>query len=850
MSDRTVTYRLRAELGAFRAQMAQAGASVKGAADRMTSATREGQRFRAGLDTLGASAGRAGLAAAAGLGAALVSAANFDQAMSNVQAATHETEGNMRSLREAALQAGADTAFSATEAAAGVEELAKAGVSTADILGGGLTGALDLAAAGGLEVADAAEISATALTQFKLAGEDVSHVADLLAAGAGKAQGSVSDMGMALKQSGLVAAQTGLTVEETTGTLAAFASAGLIGSDAGTSFKTMLQSLTPTSAKAKNLMDDLGISAYDASGNFVGMTAFAASLEQGLAGLSVEQQNAAMKTIFGADAVRAASVVFSQGADGIQQWIDNVDDAGYAAETAATRMDNLKGDLEQLGGALQTAFIGTGDGSQGMLRSLTQGLTEAVNAFNELPPAAHATTSAFLGITAVTGGGLWFGSKVIGGIADTREALSQLGVQANITKRQLALRGAAGGLSALAFGLGSLNEEAGATGQALSTLSDTAGFAALGFTVGGPWGAAIGGAIGLLKNLGNAQHAAAVEAEDLADAIDGQTLALNEQGYAHIGEQLADYADVASAAGLSLGEFIKAAVAGGDELARVDAILESFVDTTNSAITSESIDPSQVGAQTELVTKAEDFRDVLSDQNGEVREAINLAKGRQAGLEAATSATKSMTGATGRSTARIREQSQALKESRNAARQGAEQFVGLGKSLDDAKVSLGGWMRQLEKQAAALRDFRVNAQRAAKRGLDEGLIASLNEAGPAGALRMKQLANATDLEIRRANRAWRSMQREVNLTTDAIGGVPRDIKIKATAETGSAMAKLYELNRLKLDDKVLTVHTVRVGGGLDFVSGGQQKAAGGPIRAAGGSTLTTIPTTTQMESYS
>ena len=97
-----------------------------------------------------------------------------------------------------------------------------AGVSTADILGGGLDGALSLAAAGALDVGEAAELAATALTQFGLSGEDLPHIADLLAAGAGKAQGSVQDMGAALKQAGLVANQTGLTIEETTGALTAF----------------------------------------------------------------------------------------------------------------------------------------------------------------------------------------------------------------------------------------------------------------------------------------------------------------------------------------------------------------------------------------------------------------------------------------------------------------------------------------------------------------------------------------------------------------------------------------------------------------------------------------------------
>ena len=107
--------------------------------------------------------------------------------------------------------------------------MAKAGVSTKDILGGGLKGALSLAAAGSLDVAEAAEISASALTQFKLSGDKIPHLADLLAAGAGKAQGSVQDLGAALNQSGLVAASTGLSIEETTGVLAAFASAGVDG---------------------------------------------------------------------------------------------------------------------------------------------------------------------------------------------------------------------------------------------------------------------------------------------------------------------------------------------------------------------------------------------------------------------------------------------------------------------------------------------------------------------------------------------------------------------------------------------------------------------------------------------
>jgi len=188
---------------------------------------------------------------------------------------------------------------------------------------------------------------------FELKGSDVSHVADLLAAGAGKAQGSVDDMGMALKQSALVAKQTGLSIEDTTGALAQFASAGLLGSDAGTSFKTMLQRLTPQSDEAADLMNQLGLNAYDASGQFIGLEAYAGKLRDGLSRLTPEARNAALATLFGSDAVRAAAVLYEGGAEGVRKWREAVDDSGFAAAQAAILMDNLAGDVEQLGQLLR-----------------------------------------------------------------------------------------------------------------------------------------------------------------------------------------------------------------------------------------------------------------------------------------------------------------------------------------------------------------------------------------------------------------------------------------------------------------------------------------------------------------
>ena len=429
---------------------------------------------RQAFTQLGAGALGFGAAVGVGVGMAISKFAEFDQQMSYVRAATHETAANMNLLRDAALDAGARTVYSASEAAGAIEELARAGVDTAAILSGGLDAALDLAAADGLAVAEAASIAATALKTFKLEGEDMSHVADLLAAGAGKAQGGVSQLGQALSQAALVAEATGLSIEETTAGLASFASAGLLGSDAGTSFKAMLQRLTPQSNEARKMMEQLGISAYDAQGQFIGLSAFAGNLEESLRSLTPEQRNSALATIFGSDAVRAANVLYTQGAEGIDKWTEAVNDQGYAAETAAMRLDNLMGDVEQLGGAFDTALIQSGSGANDALRSLVQTVTGAVGMFSDLPEPIQ-QTAVYLGLAAAAVGVLG-GAALIATprVAEFRAIVSAAG----LSMRGLAL--AAGGVTlgltaviAVVAAVSTAQAEARAKAQAYSdTLAD------------------------------------------------------------------------------------------------------------------------------------------------------------------------------------------------------------------------------------------------------------------------------------------------------------------------------------------------------------------------------------------
>lgn len=306
--------------------------------------------------------------------------AEFDQAMSHVAAVTRESAGNMALLRQAALLAGAETVFTAKEAAMAIEELAKAGVKTADILGGGLRASLNLAAASGLSVARAAEIAAGALGMFKLQGSDLDEVADMLAAGANKSIGEVDDLALALRQVGPVANQTGLSIRETVAALAAFASTGRIGLDAGTSFKRLLQLLTPQSEQAKAAINELGVSGYDAQGNFIGLANYAGLLQEKLKNLTPEARNAAFATMYGSDAVNAATEIYRQGADGIQEWINKVDDQGYAAENAKLRLGNLMGDIEQFKGSMDNLLVTMGSAANGPLRSIVQFGKDTVNA--------------------------------------------------------------------------------------------------------------------------------------------------------------------------------------------------------------------------------------------------------------------------------------------------------------------------------------------------------------------------------------------------------------------------------------------------------------------------------------
>ena len=377
-TNQNIVIRLMADTASYEASMTRAGSTARSVASGMENTGRKSALITSGLTA-------AGLAVTAFGVASVKMAADFDEQMSTVQANSGATAAQLSQLREAALQAGASTVYTAAESAGAINDLAKAGMSVSDILSGGLTASLNLAAAGQMDVGNAAEYMSQALTMFHLSGKDATSTADALAAGADKAVGDVSDFGEALNNCGVMANSFGMNLQETVGVLGLFAQNGIVGAEAGTQLNSMLMKLANPASDAKSTMEELGISTHDASGKFVGMANLAGQLHDKLGKLTDQQRQQAEATIFGSYAIKGAGIIMDAGKKGVEDWTKAVSDSGFAAQQASNKTNNLKGDLKMLERATQSAMTKIGEGAQGPLRKLTPGLTDLITGFGDLP---------------------------------------------------------------------------------------------------------------------------------------------------------------------------------------------------------------------------------------------------------------------------------------------------------------------------------------------------------------------------------------------------------------------------------------------------------------------------------
>lgn len=333
---------------------------------------------------------------------ALRSAGDFEASMNVLQSVSGATAGQMAALEAQALELGASTSFSAGDAANAMLELGKAGMDTTAIMGA-MPGVLSLAAAGNMDVGTAAGIAANAVNTFGLAASETTTVANMLAAAANASSADVSDLAAGFQMAGSVFASNGQSMADLTTGMALMANAGIAGSDAGTSLKTMLMRLAAPTQESADAMAALGLNVYNSDGSMRSFEAIVGDLSIATEGLTDAQRNAALSTIFGADAIRAANVLTAAGAEGFAAMEAQVTAAGAAEEAAAARMKGLNGAMDYLQGSIDSLLIALSAQFLPIFANMARGVADLVSSFASLSPELQMGAIAFAAVAAAAG---------------------------------------------------------------------------------------------------------------------------------------------------------------------------------------------------------------------------------------------------------------------------------------------------------------------------------------------------------------------------------------------------------------------------------------------------------------
>ncbi len=323
--------------------------------------------------------------AVAGLGTAAVkTAADFDSQMSKVSAISGATGDDLDKLREKAREMGAKTKFSASEAGAAFEYMAMAGWKTEDMLGG-IEGIMNLAAASGEDLATTSDIVTDALTAFGLSASDSGHFADVLAAASSNANTNVSMMGETFKYAAPIAGALGFSVEDTAEAIGLMANAGIKGSQAGTSLRTIMNNLAGEVKICGDAIGTVTIQTTNADGSMRELSDILADCRAAFSQLSESEQAAAAEALVGKNAMSGFLALMNAGEGDINKLssaIENCD--GTSQKMAETMQDNLEGQLTILKSQLQELAISFGEILMPVVRDFVSGLQKLVDWFNGL----------------------------------------------------------------------------------------------------------------------------------------------------------------------------------------------------------------------------------------------------------------------------------------------------------------------------------------------------------------------------------------------------------------------------------------------------------------------------------
>ncbi|WP_214520670.1 phage tail tape measure protein [Staphylococcus pseudintermedius] len=321
----------------------------------------------------------------AGFGLAAKKSIDFDDSMRKVKATSGATGKEFNLLRDKALEMGAKTKFSASESAEALQYMSLAGWDTKDMLNG-IDSVMQLAAASGEDLGQVSDIVTDGLSAFGLKAKDSSHFADVLAQTSSKANTDVSGLGEAFKYVAPVAGSFGFSVEDTSIALGLMANSGVKASQAGTALKSMMTKLAKPTGEAKKTMESLGISITDSEGKMLPFRDIMDQLRGSLGGLSKAQQSAAVKTLFGQEAMSGILPIINASDEDYQKLTKSIDNSTGASKRMSDEMEGgIGGSIRKMKSALESMAISIGDVLAPHIRRAADFLAMLADKFTSFP---------------------------------------------------------------------------------------------------------------------------------------------------------------------------------------------------------------------------------------------------------------------------------------------------------------------------------------------------------------------------------------------------------------------------------------------------------------------------------
>lgn len=378
-----------------------------------------------------------------GLGAAIKKSADFEQQMSKVGAVSQASSSDLKAMSAQAVDLGSKTSKSASEVAEGMNELAQLGFSAKQVMAA-MPGVISAAEASGADMATTATVMASSMNAFNIKASESGHVADMLATAANDSAADISYMGEALKYAGTPAHSLGVTMEDTSAAIEVMSNSGLKGEQAGTVLRASFIRLAKPTGQAAEKMKEMGIHLSDSKGKFVGMGNLIGQFKTNLQGMTKEQKLATVSQIVGTEAASGFLSLIDAGPTKINKYSKSLKNSDGASKKAADQMKkNLKGALEQLGGAFESLGIQVGKDLTPMIQAGAKGLQHFVEGFSSLPGWVRKGAIGLGLFAAATGPVLLATGLVIGAVGKAAQGYASLNRQMAVNTAEAAVNAGA-----------------------------------------------------------------------------------------------------------------------------------------------------------------------------------------------------------------------------------------------------------------------------------------------------------------------------------------------------------------------------------------------------------------------